>query len=238
MSDPAPAPAPVDTATPSSRSRAPIPQAFSEELNLAESLASTAGTADYASRLAEEAIDTEFLLNLRTQIKSADDLIGNIAGKSADKKATTQQEEKLKTALVAQIKKVQARAKRKYLKPADPMREKYFIGERLDSNRPLLVRSTHALLQTLATDALPGHKPADTAALAAALDAYANIQTAQTGGQAGTTQAHAQLEAQVKIVADLRRALQYAADILWPAADKANAGSRQAFALPPNKAFR
>jgi hypothetical protein len=42
----------------------------------------------------------------------------------------------------------------------------------------------------------------------------------------------------VKIVAGLRRELQYAADVVWPARSKASAATRKLFGLPPNKALR
>lgn len=238
MSDASATPAAVPAPKKSPRAHAPINQALIDELDLAEQLAATAASPDYAGKLADEEIDAAFLANLQAQIEAADNLIGAATGKTADKKAATQREDDFKSALLAQIQKVQIRAKRKYARPADPMREKYFIGERLDSNRALLERSTRALLATLATDTLKGHKPAATAALKAALEAYVQSQTVQTGGQAGATTTRAALEAQVKAVAALRRELQYAADIAWPADDKANAGTRTAFALPPTKALR
>ena len=238
MPDAPAAPAPAPTPKKSTRTQAPLNQALTDELDLAEQLSATAAQPDYAAKLAEEEIDAPFRANLQAQIKAADDLIGAATGKTADKKAATQREDALKAALLAQIQKVQTRAKRKYAKTDDPVRAKYFIGERLDSNRALLERSTRALLQTLAVDTLPGHKPADTAALTAALDAYVQSQAAQTGGQADATTTRAQLEAQVKVVADLRRQIQYAADTAWPAAAPVNAGTRQAFGIPPNKALR
>jgi len=220
------------------RTRGPINQALVDELTLASQLATTAEKPEYATPLADEGIDAAFLTTLRATIAEADALVGGATGKSAGKKAVTRQEEALKDALLAELAKIQTRAKRKYQRAGNPSRGKYFIGERIGSNRALLERATRAILETLKTDELPGLKPADVTALTAALDAYVGIQSEQSGGQSGATTDRALLEARVKAVADQRRELQYAADLLWPAGKKANAGIRTEFGLPSNKALK
>lgn len=220
------------------RTRGPINQALVEELTLAGQLATTAEKPEYAAALADEGIDAAFLTALRAAIAEADALVGGATGKSAGKKAVTRQEETLKDALLAELAKIQTRAKRKYQRAGDPNREKYFIGERIGSNRALLERATRAILENLKTDELPGLKPADVTALTAALDAYVGIQSEQSGGQSGATTDRALLEAKVKTVADQRRELQYVADLLWPASKKANAGIHTEFGLPSNKALK
>ena len=117
------------------------------------------------------------------------------------------------------------------------MRKKYFIDERL-SNRAMIERVTRAVLATIGEDTLPGQKPAGTAALAAALDTYVQAQTGQASDQTGATNDRAALEVKVKEVADLRREIQYAADLLWPADQKTHAGIRKALGLPVGKALR
>jgi hypothetical protein len=239
MPDVPPNPTPTPpTPTPSRRTRSSINQKDAQELDLAESLVATAAKPDYAARLADEGIDAPFLAGLTAKIAEADGLLGSATGKTAGKRTTTQHEEDLKQALLGQIQTVQKRAKRKYPKTGDPQRENYFIGQRVESNRPLLERATRTILQTLATDALPGQKPADTQALQDALDAYVAVQIAQTAGQSGATTDRALLEAKVKEVAGLRRQIQYAVDTLWPATSKANAGLRREFQIPASKALK
>jgi hypothetical protein len=235
---PAPTPASDPVAKSTARSRAPISQALIDDLDLAERLSATAAKPDNLAKLADEDIDAAFLQNVTTQIAKADAIIATISATTADKKSATQTEEDSKAALLGHLKQVQSRAKRTYPKTSDPQREKYFIGQRIDSNRALLERSTRAILATLATDRLKAHKPAHTAALSSALDDYVKSQAAQSGGQPDATTAHANLATQVKVVADLRREIQYAADNLWPAADKKNAAQRRAFGLSPDKALK
>lgn len=231
--EPAPVPAPASP----TRSRSLINQAFIDELTQAEQVAATAALADYAEALAGEEIDAAFVRDFRALIAAADALVGGAASKTADRKVASQREEDAKDALLAELQKVQTRAKRKYKDVDDPMRGKYFIGERL-GNRAMIERVTRAVLGALGDDHLPGQKPERTAALATALDAYVKAQTGQTSDQAGAASDRAALEAKVKEVADLRREIQYAADLLWPADKKTHAGIRKAFGLPANKALR
>jgi hypothetical protein len=225
-----------NTASRRQRSRGLVDQSLVDELNLAEEVAGTAAKPTYASPLTEEGIDAAFLENLGTKITEADKSLAAAAGKSADRKAVTQEEKRRKAAVLGLLRIVWSRAKRKY-KAGDPMREKYFIAQRL-SNRPLIERATAAVLENLATDTLPAHKPTHTAALAAALKAYKDIQVEQTGEQSGATTGRAGLADQVKAIADLRREIQHAADAVWPAENKANAGIRKAFRLSASKTKR
>jgi hypothetical protein len=94
------------------------------------------------------------------------------------------------------------------------------------------------VLATIGEDALTGQKIAGTAALAAALDTYVQAQTGQASNQTGATNDRAALELKVKEVADLRREIQYAADLQWPADKKTHPGIRKALGLPVNKAPR
>ncbi len=56
------------------------------------------------------------------------------------------------------------------------------------------------------------------------------------GGMTDARKTRAALEEQVKTVAGLRREIQYAADLLWPAGIPANAGVRAEFQIPQNRA--
>ena len=164
MSDPTPTPAPTPAPQTSNRARSPINKHLVTEIDLTEGLVAVAQKTNYAAKLADEEIDAAFLTALTAKIGQADKLLGNTTGDSADKETSTLDEDTAKQALLGQIAKVQKRAKRKY-GTNDPARGKYFIGARIDANRPMLEASAKAIEQTLATDTLPGHKPADTTAL-------------------------------------------------------------------------
>jgi len=220
------------------RSRSLINQALAVELTLARELADTAAKTTYAAKLAEEEIDAAFLTAMNLEIGKAEALLASAGGKSAEKKTSTDSEEDRKKELLELIGKVQARAKRKYPKIGDPLRDKYYIGEHLANSRTLLENAAQAIITRLATDTLPGMKPADVTALQAALTAYKTVQTTQSGDQSDATTARSQLEAKVKEVAELRRQIQYAADAAWPATKKVNAGVRTEFKLSPDRAFK
>jgi hypothetical protein len=220
------------------RSRSLINQALATELTLAGELANTAEKPAYAPTLADEEIDTAFITALRTKIDEANTFLASAGAKTAEKKTTTDSEEDLKAELLELIGKVQARAKRKYPQTGDPQRAKYFIGQHLATSRTLLESATQAIITRLASDTLPGMKPADVIALQAALTAYQAVQTMQSGDQSAATTARSQLDAKVKEVAELRRQIQYAADAAWPATKKVNAGVRTEFKLSPNRAFK
>lgn len=235
MSDPTPSPAPAPQ--PSKRSLSPIDKKIVKEIDLAEQLVAVALLADYAAALADEEIDAAFLAALTQKIADADKLIGQATGGVADKESDTNEEEDARQVLLGCISKVQKRAKRKY-GAKDPARKKYFIGAAIEASRPMLEGSTDSIVQTLATDTLPGNKASDTTALSDALTAYKATKTTQTGDLKDAVSAHALLKPKTKDIADDRRQIQYAADTLWPAGDPANAGARKAFQLPPDKALK
>jgi len=237
MSDPTPAPTPTPTPQTSKRTRSPVNKHLVAELDLAERLIAVAQKSDYADKLADEEIDDTFLTALTGKITQADPLLGSVTGDTADKENSTLDEDTAKKALVAQIEKAQKRAKRKY-GAKDPARGKYFIGQRIETNRAMLEGAAKAIEQTLATDTLPGHKAADTTALTNARMAYTASKPAQAGEQSKAASDRIQLEALVKDIADGRRQIQYAADTLWPASDKANAAIRREFGLPPNRSLK
>jgi hypothetical protein len=218
------------------RSRSLVNQGHAAEITLAGEIANTAELPAYATILADEGIDAPFLTNLRAKIAEAAALVASAGGKTSAKETTTRTEEARKAELVELIGVIQARAKRKY-PVGDPLRANYFISQPITASRTLLETSTRSILAHLATDTLPGMKPADVPALQAALDAYLAVQTTQAGEQSGASGARASYEAKVKVVARLRREIQYAVDALWPAKKKTNAAIRVEFKLSPNRAL-
>jgi hypothetical protein len=210
MSDtPAPTPAPE----PSSRYAASafISKTILGELSLASALSAT-----YASQLALEAITPAFLTATTAKLGVADGLIATITGKSADKHSATRHEKAAKDALLAQITKIQSRAKGVYKRADGPQRKRYFIGVRLSNNRAEPERAGKALLLILGEKALPTQTAADTTAFGDALTAYSGAQTSQTGDQTAATKAHADLKKLTAGIADDRRTIQYAVDAQWP----------------------
>jgi len=160
--------------------------------------------------LADEDIDAAAIQDLTDAITAADDLVFQATGGKAGRKILTQTEQGLADTLVAKIQATQKPAKRKY--PAkDANREKYFIGAGIESNHGLLATAADAIGKTLATDALPGVKPATITDLQTALTNFKTGLGTQSGGKGDTGAAFQSLNAKIKEIAGLRRDIQYAA---------------------------
>lgn len=237
MSDPTPNPAPSPAPQTSTRAQWPISKEVTTELDLAEHVLTAAQRDVYAPALANEDVDATAIQNLTTAIGDADDLVFQATGGKAGRKILTQTEQGLADTLVAKIQAVQKRAKRKY--PAkDANREKYFIGAGIESNHGLLATAADAIVKTLATDTLPGVKPATITDLQTALTNFKTGLGTQSGGKGDTGAAFQSLNAKIKEIAGLRRDIQYAADTVWPCGDPANAPIRAEFKLPPDRSLK
>lgn len=228
---------PTPTPETPKRTHGLINKKLASEIAIATEIATTAAKPDYAARLATEGINAAFLADLNAKIADATDLATNALAKRAGKQSDTQAEDQLMADLVERICVIQTRAKRKYA-PGDPLRANYLLGKRIDTSRALLEASAQTILKSLATDTLPGGKPADVASLAGALKAYQGVQSIQSGEQANATSARLDYATTAKEVATMRRQIQYAVDALWPAKNPSNAGVRVAFKLTPNRSLR
>lgn len=237
MPDPAPTPTPVPEPAKPKRTRGPINQRWLIELSETTELATTTARADYAALMAEEGIDVAFLTTLNTSIEEAERHIAAATGGTSGKQTLTGDEAVRKRALLKAIGVIQNRAKRKYTQAKDPGLDKYFINQGIESSRALLEAAGAAILETLKTDALPRLKPAEVTTLTEAVKAYREIQADQTGAQGDATSARSDLGAAVADIAAQRRQLQLAADLLWPADEPDNAGTRVEFKLPADKAL-
>lgn len=234
MPDPTPPPAP---AKPKRGPRGPVNQRLVDELTESGELAATAAKTEYAAQMADEGIDADFLTGMNTAIADGLALVALANNSTAGKTTITGDEETLKKALLKAIGVIQNRAKRKYTKAKDPGLDKYFVNKGIEDNRALLETASAAIIETLKSDTLPHLKTEEVDALKEARKNYVGIQTDQTGAQGDATTARTNLETKVTEVAGMRRQLQLAADLLWPADNADNKGTRVEFKLPPDKAL-
>jgi hypothetical protein len=100
------------------------------------------------------------------------------------------------------------------------------------------VTSADAIGKILATDALPGVKPATITDLQTALTNFKTGLGTQSGGKSDTGAAFQSLNAKIKEIAGLRRDIQYAADTVWPVGNPANAPIRAEFKLPADRSLK
>ena len=113
----------------------------------------------------------------------------------------------------------------------------YFVGEDIDSSRARTLQVADSVLEKLKTDTLPGIKADKIANLKTLRDAYANCNSTQGDTQSDASKERLAIEAAVKSITDRRIQVQFAADVQWPASDKANAPTRREFQLPADRPF-
>jgi hypothetical protein len=153
------------------------------------------------------------------------------------KKQSTAEEEKAEEALVALIREFQARARQKHFSKNPDALAEYGIGIKISNSRALLEGWGQTIYDKTSTDKLPKITATKRASLKAALQAYKDTQTGQTGaiGQASGTRIDR--NALVEQATERRMWLQFAADAEWPHTDPANTPIRREFQLPANRAF-
>lgn len=153
------------------------------------------------------------------------------------KEQSTAEEEKAEKALVALIREFQARARQKHFSKNPDALAGYGIGLKISNSRALLEGWAQTIHNKTATDKLPKITETKRAALKAALQAYKDTQTGQTGaiGQASGTRIDR--NALVEEATERRMWLQFAADAEWPHTNPANTPIRREFQLPANRAF-
>ena len=208
------------------------------ELDLAEHVSTAAQRTVYATALAEEDIDAAAIKSLTDAITAAEDLVFKATGGKAGNKILTKTQKDFKDTLVAKIRAVQKRAKRKYTSAKDPNRDKYFIGQDIEGNHGVLLQAGDTIGKSLAADQLPGAKQATITDLTGALNDFKNSLGTQSGGKSDASAAFVALNTAIKQIAALRRDIQLAADTLWPAGIPANAPIRAEFKLPPDRSLK
>lgn len=226
--------------TPPAKSKAPrgpINQAWLDEIDLANQLLGIATQEKYAANMTAEELNEAWFTAFSEKLTLAGQLTGRAVGATGDKGGITKDEETLKYNLLDALGIIQTRARRKYKKPGDPMRAKFFISKPIGASRAKLEGAADAILEVIKTDALPAIKEAEVTAVVNALKAYRDIQTSQTGAQGTATGQRTDLKTLIEEITDDRREIQYAADTQWPASNPAHRAVRIEFKLPPDKAL-
>ena len=237
MPDPTPIPTPTPPPAPK-RTRAQINQGWVLSLTEASQIVASAQKPAYLPLFTTGGIDAAKLTALEADIQNAKTLASTAVQATTSKEGATETEVDLMENLIALLQEVQKRAKQKYAATTPTVLKDYAVGENWYASRPILEQTGTLILSKLAKDTLPGIDAAKTAQIQKALDDYKAVQTDQVGGQSDATTARATLEAAVRDVIARRREIQFAADAQWPHTDKANAGIRAEFKLPPNKAMK
>ena len=212
-------------------------QAILDELLKAESIAIKAQKLDYAPLLIEREITAAFLADIFAKIVQARAQSALATDKTTDKFGQTDLDRETKAALMKRLKEMQKAAKQKF-RTVPARLQDYYIGERIEQNRARLEQLGEQIIAKAVTDALPGIKPAKITTATAALAAYKAAEGGQSDAQSLASGTRGSLGNLMKEISNARITIQLAADAEWPHDHAANAGVRQEFQLPPDRAFK
>jgi hypothetical protein len=220
------------------RTRGPLNQGHLRKLTRAEGVGQAAQSIEYAAALAERDITapfvTEFLDDTEeARTKAADAVMHGTAAKNA-----TSDEDKAAHLLLAAMQEVQKAAKQKYARSNRIALEDYFVGRKLNGNRPNLLQTSQTIINKVTADTLPGISAAKKTKLKNLRQAWVNANAAKSDNSTFAQSARAELKTMIKSIEDRRVAIQLAADAEWPHTDPQNAAIRKEFSLSPRIPFR
>lgn len=179
---------PNPTPTPDRPSPSNIDQSQLDELDLAEAVAQAALEEPFRTELADEDVDPAETAALLDDIAAARETAGQAIGGTAAFHGVTDAEELAKQALLAVIRTVQKRAKRKYEETDPAQLRAFFVNERVDTRTRLLTAAVTILRRVdPANPALKNLPPA----LQAAATKAAQPTTAKTKAKAAAAPAPA-----------------------------------------------
>jgi len=212
-------------------------KAQASEMSKAGQIFAAARKGDRPAALARREISAEFVTQAIADILAARAKSTEAVGDTTGTRTATVAEVASAKKLLVAMQEMQAAAKQKYARTQPEKLKDYYVGTRLDESRPLLEQYSQGIIDKLDSDTLPGITADKVTALGVLRTAYVSTNSDQSGSQSDATTARKGLEVMVKAITDKRIAVQYAADAEWPYTDKANAGIRREFFLPPDRPF-
>jgi hypothetical protein len=230
------APVAEPTSTPKRKhSRGPLNKAHLRKLTKAEGVGQAAQNTDYAAPLAAREIDADFVTQFLSDTDDARTKAADALQHSTATQNATATEGKAAYTLVAGLQEVQKAAKQKYARTNRIALGDYFVGKKLNGNRPNLLQTSQTIVNKLADDTLPGITAAKVKKLGTLRQGWIAAKTAQTDSSTAAQSARAELKTMLKSIEDRKVAIQLAADAEWPHTDEANAAIRKEFGLSPRK---
>ena len=130
---------------------------------------------------------------------------------------------------------VQKAAKQKYARTNRLALGDYFVGQKLNGNRPNLLQTSQTILDKPAADTLPVITTAKVKKLGTLRQGWIDAKAAQTDSSTAAQSARANLRTILKSIEDRRVAIQLAADAEWPHTDETHAAIRKEFGLSSSK---
>lgn len=218
-----------------------VRQRLLDGLSLAERLTSVAQQPSYAPKLANYGLDAAFLTSFIQNIAACRAGIAHLADNRGTKSTATQSENSARMTLLNGLQEAQTVAKLKLtLQPTETaLKSRYFLGQIVRGlKRSDLESAADQIIAHLKTDHLTGFDAAKISALETALAAWRAEDQTQGSAQSAAITTRQELLTRYAEVERQRRAIQLAADALYPYTDKQNAGIRGEFAIPKTRPFK
>ena len=233
MADSTPTPAPKKPHHPAG----PLKQRSLDDIKRAEDVAEGALNAVWVAALADEGIAATAPGDLTQLCAAAQTLGGQLVTATQIKESATQTELGAFKPLMAALRGIQDRAKRKFAGDAANQKA-YFIGlETFGDNRTTLEQDAQTIIDRATADNLPGMTPAKLADAATELGVWKTADTAQTAAVNVHATLLNQFETQVATINGARRDIQIAGNTAKPYTNPANAAARRLLKLPPTTPY-
>lgn len=217
------------------RTRGLLNVAHLQKLTNAESVAEAAQDEDRVASLAAREITAVFVTELVDDTDEARAKAAAAVQHSTATKTATAADDKAAHLLLAAMQEVQKAAKQKYARTNRIALDDYFVGKKLNGNRPNLLQTSQNLITKLGSDTLPGITAGKVTKLKNLRVAWIAARAAQTDSASAAQSTRAELKTLLKSIEDRKVAIQLAADAEWPHTDPENAALRKEFGLPSRK---
>lgn len=208
------------------------------KLTKAEGVAQAAQNPDYASALDAREITAEYVSDLVDDTNAARAKASEAVQFSTASRTATAEEFQAGHNLLAAMQEVQKAAKQKYARSNRLALADYFVGKKLNGNRPNLLQTSQSILSKLSSDSLPGITNAKVTKLKNLRASWIAVNSTQKDNVTAAQLARAELKTMLKLIEDRKVAIQLAADAEWPHTIENNAAVRREFGLSPSKPFQ
>ena len=238
MADTPTPPTPPEPPAESTPTRNEIDKQILADIKLGEDVLETA-TSDpgHTGALNAEELDADAIPHLTAYTTDARALAARVVPAKNICKAATVAEKVAWSRIMACLRDIQKRAKRKHARDK-AQQATYLIGKKnFGANRSILEEDAETILTEAEAGGLPGFTPAKLTAGRMALTQWKQADAAQVTAAESQGKLLAELAAKVAQLNEARREIQRTADLAWPHTDPANAPIRRSFKLPPNKPF-
>lgn len=236
-STPAPAPAPAPETEPSARpSPGPWNKAQLGELSKAERLCVLALTDPYKPIFLKNDFPPERLTAFKGRVMAARNVSANVTQSNTLAEGITVTEAQAEKTLVADIRKVQAKAKQKYARKNPIVLKDFLVGTDVTESRPALEQGSQSVLNKMTSDRV-GLDTEFIVSMEEHRANYVNADVSQGSADANSEAAYTERNKQIEEIKDERVELQYVIDGEFPPGDPASAAVRRQFDLPATRPF-